>query len=90
MTPLQTEPFPSPALVAWAAAFARMPTAPDRPWFLCAAPRHPVKHHDVTCRCRRPIRLWARPCEDGDRMLYIAQCGYCSSVIWSYLEARNP
>lgn len=81
-----TEKPPSDVLIIWAGESKIVAHAMDRPWFYAEPPLFATDMFQPPCRCQRPVKLNRHPCEDGGGYIYIGQCKYCQTVIWSFLE----
>lgn len=84
-----TEQLPSEALIQWTKDSKIVQNAFDRPWFHAAPPIFATEMFKPPCRCHTAVQLNRYPCEDGAGYIYIGQCTYCQTVIWTFLECMG-
>lgn len=84
-----TEQPPAEVLIEWAGKSKIVKNGMDRPWYHADPPIFASDVFQPPCRCHTPVKLVRYPCEDGAGYIYIGQCGYCQTVIWSFLECAG-
>ena len=82
-----TDQTPSEVLIKWAADTKIVKDGMDRPWFYAEPPIFATEAYHPPCRCHTAMKLGRYHCEDGTGYIYLGQCTYCETVIWSFLES---
>jgi hypothetical protein len=84
-----TDNAPTDILIEWAENSKIVKFGKDRPWFYAKPPSFGIEHYQPHCRCHTVVKLGRYPCEDGAGYMYVGQCTYCETIIWSYLECSG-
>jgi len=84
-----TEQCPSDVLIKWAETANIVHDAMDRPWFHANPPVFLSEIYPTPCRCHTMVKLTQFPCEDGGGYIYLGQCDYCQTAIWSFIECSG-
>jgi hypothetical protein len=75
---------PSEQILEWSVNYVA--NSFDRPWFYAEPPLMVIEYYQPPCRCSRAVKLHKHPCEDEAGCIYLGQCEWCETIIWSYKE----
>jgi hypothetical protein len=82
-----TEQTPDEQLVSFAKDYVKLPF--DRPWFYIKPPMELVECYQPKCRCSKIVSLKKFECDNNCGWVFLGQCLYCETIIWSYKNMGN-